>query len=277
MSSKALVLVVFATFAASSSAIFAPAPAPAGGEGEDSCDKICTPGEDKENPVVGAKCNAGCICKALTTGFTNPLAGPVSQSNMQLYARQVPSFPGSPGVTQHNLIDAICLGMGNPGAAKDAYNTAMGVEAGGEARFRFRQKMTAPAPAPAGSEGGGSLLGDNQECLDLCFRLSAYTQEHYDGLHCQLFKVVPATQVSDPFGIPEFDWTPAPAGGEARFKSEKTKISTSAQLPPLWQSMGLTPETLQHMSKTAKYATHSDHSPKSRTRNAQTSLEPALL
>jgi len=223
--------------------IAGPAPAPGGEGGEDSCDTIFKDGE----------CNAGCICTALTTGFTG--ISPVYQSPMQIFT---PGMMG--GRADNNMIDAICLGLGNPGAAKDAFNEAMGAESGAE----------------AGSESKGEgLLGEEQECLDLCLRLSSYIQEPVDGLHCTLFKKLPATVPTDPYGIPTMDFEKeADAGSESgedekkkkfRFKNRAgvfkhttlrtghgTKVPTE-ELPSLWQSMGLKRSDVPAMYKTAKY------------------------
>jgi len=202
----------------------------------DSCDAIATPGSEAADPVDGATCNAGCICTALTTGFTNPTGSPVFQSNMKLFADS----------KSHNLIDSICLALDNPGElAKKAFNKAMGAggEGGESARFRFAEDRSAIVLS-GGEAAGTGLLGDKHECLDLCFRLSAYMQEHYDGLHCTLFKVLPATNEKDPYGIPGYDFEIAPA--KFRFRSVQL-------LPPFWQRLGLKPEHMPEMLKSAKY------------------------
>jgi hypothetical protein len=212
-----------------------------GMEGADSCDAIATPGSEAADPLLGAKCNAGCICKALTTGFANPMGSPVFQSNMQLFARQSSYTSRGPFLgPAHNLIDSICLGLDNPGLAKAAFNAAMG--AGGES-FRFAEDRSAHVLS-GGEAAGPGLLGDQHECLDLCFRLSTYMQEHYDGLHCTLFKVLPATKPMDPYGIPGYDFV---------IPDAKFRFRSAHSLPPFWQKMGLKPEHMPEMLKTAKY------------------------
>jgi len=251
MATNIVALVMFSSLSARATGL-ALSGMEAGSEGGD-CGEISTEG--------GSKCDAGCICKALTTGFANPQGSPVFQSNMQLFARQSQFAGLGPSLgPSHNLIDSVCLGLDNPGAAKAAFSAAMG---DGARRFRFAEDRTAQilSASEAGSESGG-LLGDDHECLDLCFRLSTYMQEHVDGLHCTLFKSLAATKPTDPYGIPGLDFEAA-AGGEGseaakkfRFQSSHAK-SSAVSLPPLWQQMGIKIEDMPDLLKTSKYYSRS--------------------
>lgn len=233
--------------------------ADAGGESADSCAEICTPGTDEADPVAGAKCNYGCICKALIsgmpgllgmvgTGQLNPLfaQGIVASGNMALFG----TSPNS------NAVDAICLTMSNPGGAKDLILKSMG-EAASDAASSSDKKSTSTSSSKsspaAGSEGGGSMLGAKNECLDSCFRLSAYMQSSPEGPHCTNFKVLPATKLTDPQGIVGINFEIAP-GAEAatlRFKQHH-------ELPEAWKTLGITEENRYEVAKTAKY--YNDHS-----------------
>jgi len=190
------------------------------------CDQICITSKDGKKPtelkvdkacVVDttkakeqAWCNVGCMCQAMSAamrsnppyfGFlaNHPVAPLVGGVTSAIGANVLqPAMGGS-----LNPLDSVCLALQNPGW---------------EQHDNIVEAMKGKRPTTATTSAkytNPNWLGQSSECLDLCFRISAYIQQSQDGLgfHCALFSMIPATQKTDPPGIPGLNWN---------FKTETT-------------------------------------------------------
>ena len=159
-------------------------------------DKACKPTED-----LKAWCNVGCMCQAMSAamrssppyfGFlANHPVAPLVGGGVVSNALQ-PAFGGG----ALNPLDSVCLALQNPGW---------------EQKDNILEAMTGKAPTTKTTQSAyenPNWLGESSDCMDLCFRISAYIQQSQDGygFHCALFSVIPATQKTDPPGIPGLNW-----------------------------------------------------------------------
>ena len=182
------------------------------------CDQICiaetTAGERptnlkqatacKPDATKKAWCNVGCMCQAMSAAMRSspPYYGFLANHPVAPLVGNVVSGVGanvlqpSFGAGALNPLDSVCLALQNPGW---------------EQKDNILEAMTGKAPTTKTTQAAytnPNWLGESSDCMDLCFRISAYIQQSQDGygFHCALFSVIPATQKTDPPGIPGLNW-----------------------------------------------------------------------
>lgn len=114
--------------------------------------------EDKA--ISDATCEASCLCKALTMGFVNPRAAAHSDSEVTKFALDKAIQVSHPFTREQfdgqNPVDGVCMALLS--APSEAISQTMG-----------NTKALAKDP---------KLLGPKAECLDQCFRMSAFLQQN---------------------------------------------------------------------------------------------------
>ena len=184
---------------------------------------------DKKN----VKCQADCICKALTMGFVNPAQAAAKESTLsQQIILQTPQNAGP--FPLPNPVDSICMTLQS--APSEALSRTVGLEG--------TKKI------------GATPLGENGECLDTCFRLSAYMQQNPIGNECTVFGAISASKPDDPVDlltrnihIP-IDQRALQPLLNFRFRASRTHSS----IPSFWRTkLGITEEKIESVAKTAKY------------------------
>eukprot|EP00939_MAST-03C_sp_MAST-3C-sp1_P001610 g1610.t1 len=155
------------------------------------------------------KCNAGCLCKAIGTASNQPTwtmpttngMGPTTSALQPQHTGMGALYDTHQGTV--NRYDAVCYALLRPGS--EHYDDWVQIFEGGE-------KPSSPTAASSQK----AFLGDNNECLDLCFRLAAYyygSPEH--GSACQLFGWMQPTTPQSPNGLPGKDYVVAGTGETA--------------------------------------------------------------
>ena len=187
------------------------------------------------------KCRADCICKALTMGFVNPAQAAEKESTLsQQLILQTPQNAGP--FPLPNPVDSICMTL------LSAPSEALARTVGLEGTTKIKEK-------PLGKKG---------ECLDTCFRLSAYMQQNPIGNECTVFGAIPASKPDDPVDlltrnihIP-IDQRALQPLLNFRFRALSTSnrhaVRKSNTLPSFWRTkLGITEENRDSIAKTAKY------------------------
>ena len=197
----------------------------------DDCAKMYD-NSDKKN----VKCRADCICKALMMGFVNPSQAAAQESTLsQQIILQTPQNAGP--FPLPNPVDSICMTL------QSAPSEALGRTVG----LTGTKKI------------GATPLGENGDCLDTCFRLSAYMQQNPIGNECVLFGEIPASKPDDPVDLLTRN-IHIPIGQRSlqpllnfRFRDKK-KIKMSKKIPSFWtKELGINEKNIESVAKTAKY------------------------
>ena len=183
---------------------------------------------DKKN----VKCQADCICKALTMGFVNPAQAAAKESTLsQQIILQTPQNAGP--FPLPNPVDSICMTLQS--APSEALSRTVGLEG---------TKKIGPTP-----------LGTKGECLDTCFRLSAYMQQNPIGNECTVFGAISASKPDDPVDLLTRNiHIPIDQRALQPLLNFRFRASRTHSIPSFWRTkLGITEENIESVAKTAKY------------------------